>query len=210
MEEIESEITLPELPQDTRAFAALADLLGLRLQPQGMTTTFDRMVDTYDMALLSKDHSLRVRQKLDNMYAGNEIRLTYKFPLREHERLFIRREKKLTVEQADYDKVLDLLSSLVAGVTDDPLSAILHVNELAREAYIGEEGARLSLSLDHCSYSLPDNEESARDEYVFEIETHGLPEDAVLQAADWVLENLGGREAKQHKYARGMRLVGNL
>jgi hypothetical protein len=45
---------------------------------------------------------------------------------------------------------------------------------------------------------------------VFEIESHGVGEDAILKAADWVLAKYGGRLAAQGKYARGMRLLGKL
>ncbi len=210
MIEIESEIVLDSQPTWPEIAARLAEFMGLELQDKGMTSTFDRLVDTEDLALMAKEHSLRVRQKLDNVYHGNEIRLTYKFPIREHDRLFIRREKKLTLPQTGYDNALDLLSSLVAGVTDDPLKTILQIKELAHEAYLGPKDARLSISLDECTYSLPREKNTQKRECVFEIETHGLPEETVLKAADWVLKEYGGREAIQHKYARGMRMLGSL
>src|SRR5438552_19186638 len=116
MEEVEVEIVLPELPDAPRAVEGLAEALGLAPESLGMTSTFDRMVDTPDLALLSKNCSLRVRQKLENVYAGNEIRLTYKRPVREHEKLFIRDEKKLRLTEPDYDAVLAMLSVVAEGV----------------------------------------------------------------------------------------------
>jgi hypothetical protein len=208
--EIEIEIVLPEQPDVPRAVEGLAKYLGLQPESLGMTSTFDRLVDTEDMALLAKDHSLRVRQKLGNVYHGNEVRLTYKYPEREHERLMIRREKKLKLHEADFDSVLGVLSHLVDGVSGHKLTSMLNINELAREANIGPKGERLNISVDHCTYSLPGRETKRAEEFVFELESHGVSEDIVLKAADWVVKELGGREAKQAKYPRGLRLLGKL
>ncbi len=209
MEEIEVEIVLPELPDMPRAVEGLGALLGLAPESMGMTSTFDRMVDSDDLALLSKNCSLRVRQKLENVYAGNEFRLTYKYPLRDHEKLFIRDEQKLRLTEPDYESVLGLLSHVCEGVAGHHMETQLIIHELAREANVGPKGRRLNLSLDQCTYSLPDGPESAP-EIVFELESHGVSENVVLQAADWVLAQFGGRIAAQCKYARGMRLLGKL
>jgi inorganic triphosphatase YgiF len=209
MEEVEIEIVLEALPDVPRAIEGLSALLGLEPQSLGMTSTFDRLLDTDDMALLSKDHSLRVRQKLENVYNGNEFRLTYKKPLREHDTLFIRDEQKLKLTDPDFDAVLSVLSSLCEGVARQPLVTMLHINELAREANLGPKGSRLNVSVDQSTYSLPGGGDSVV-EYVFELESHGVPEQTVMQAAEWVLANVGGRMAVQHKYARGLRLLGRL
>jgi inorganic triphosphatase YgiF len=209
MEEIEVEIVLPSLPDVPRAVEGISSLLDLEPQSLGMTSTFDRMLDTDDLALLSKDCSLRVRQKLENVYAGNEFRLTYKYPIREHDRLFIRDEQKLRLTEPDYNAVQSLLSHMTHGVSGQLLQTQLAINEIAREANVGPKGGRLNISVDHCIYSLPDSPDTA-EEIVFELESHGIGEDALLRAADWVLANLGGRVAAQCKYARGMRLLGRL
>ncbi len=210
MEEVEIEIVLNELPDVPGLIEGLGAHMDMVPESLGMTSTYDRLVDTADFALLAKDHTLRVRQKLENVYGGSEFRLTYKFPLREHDRLFIRREKKLTVPQTEYDKVLELLSSLVSGVTDDRLEATLVIEELAREVNLGPKGAQLNIAVDECRYSLPDAPDDESLEYVLEIESHGVSDDTVLKAADWVLKQTGGREAKQCKYARGLRKLGRL
>ena len=210
MEEVEVEIIIPELPDVPRVLDGLAGHLGLEPHSLGMTTTFDRMVDTDDMALLSKDHSLRVRQKLENTFSGNEFRLTYKQPLREHERMFIRREQKLTLNEPEFERVLFLLSSLSEGVSGQELKSIMEIRELAREANLGEKGSQLNISVDNSTYYKPGAEEPGAEEYVFEIESHGVPEDLVLKAADWVLKELGGREAASPKYVRGLRKLGML
>lgn len=209
MEEVEVEIVLPALPDVPRAVEGIAALLGLEPQSLGMTGTYDRMLDTEDLALLSKDCSLRVRQKLENVYAGNEFRLTYKYPLKQHEKLFIRDEQKLRLTEPDYGAVLSLLSHFTHGVSGQVLSTQLAINEIAREANIGPKGARLRLSVDQCSYSLPDSSDTA-EEVVCELESHGIDEESLLKAADWVLAEYGGRIAAQCKYARGMRLLGRL
>ena len=210
MEEIEVEIMLPQMIDVPRIVEALAEHLQLKPETLGMTSTFDRMVDTEDLALLSQEHSLRVRQKLENVYAGQEIRLTYKFPLRQHPRLFIRDEQKLKLHAPDYDKVLELLSGITTGVSGQPLHTVLHIHELAREANLGPAGQRVNLSIDQCTYSLPEDESKNATEIVFEIESHGASEETILKAADWVIAELGGREAAQSKYARGLRLLGKL
>ncbi|MCH7471829.1 hypothetical protein IIA79_02625 [bacterium] len=210
MEEVEVEIVLEELPDVPRAVEGLAAHLGLAPHSLGMTSTLDRMVDTEDMALLAKDHSLRVRQKLENIYAGSEFRLTYKYPLEEHERLFIRDEQKLKLSEPDFDAVLRLLSHITQGVSGAKLSDILHIEELAREAHLGPQGAQVNVSIDECVYTLPGEEEPAPKEFVFEIESHGVEREIILKAADWVLSEVGGRLAVQCKYARGLRLLGKL
>jgi hypothetical protein len=209
MEEVEVEIVLPALPDVPRVVEGLGTLLGLEPQSLGMTSTYDRMLDTEDMALLSKECSLRVRQKLENIYAGNEFRLTYKYPLRRHDRLFIRDEQKLRLTEPDYGAVLSLLSHMTHGVSGQVLNTQLVINEIAREANIGPKGGRLRLSVDHCHYSLPDSPEAA-EEVVLELESHGIGEEALLKATDWVLSELGGRQAAQSKYPRGMRMLGRL
>jgi hypothetical protein len=208
--EIEIEIVLPEEPDVPRAVEGLAQYLGLTPESLGMTSTLDRLVDTADMALLAKDHSMRVRQKLDNMYRGQEVRLTYKYPEREHERLMIRREKKVKLTDTDYDSVLAVLSNLVDGVAGHRLTSMLNISELAREANLGPRGEQLNISVDHCTYSIPGDDAKTAEEHVFELESHGVSEDLVLTAADWVVKEFGGREAKQAKYPRGLRLLGKL
>jgi len=210
VEEIEVEIVLPEMPDVPRAVEGLAAYMELEPESLGMTSTVDRMVDTEDMVLLSQDHSLRVRQKVENVFAGNQIRLTYKYPLKEHARLFIREEQKLTLFEPEYEPVLQLLSNMSSGVAGQSLITVLQIDELAREANLGPKGQQLNISVDQCTYSLPGQGMRTMGEGVFEIESHGVSEDLVLKAADWVLKNLGGREAAQCKYARGLRLLGKL
>ena len=209
MKEIELEIVLNELPDVPSVVEGLAEFMRLKPESLGMTSTHDLFVDTDDMVLLSQDHSLRVRQKLENVFAGNQVRLTYKYPEEEHAKLFIRRERKLTLLEPDYERVLAVLSSLAQGVGGQELKTMLVIDELAREANLGPKGARLNLSVDHCTYSLPDSDRTA-EEVVFELESHGLSREDVLAAGDWVLERVGGRIAKQPKYARGLRLLGQL
>jgi hypothetical protein len=209
MEEVELEIVLNSLPDVPQVIEGLAQFMQLKPESLGMTSTHDRFVDTDDMVLLSQEHSLRVRQKVENVYAGNQVRLTYKFPLDQHELLFIRRERKLTLLEPEYERVLAVLSSLAQGVGGQELTTIMVVDELAREANLGPKGARLNISVDQCSYSLPDGSRTA-DEVVFEVESHGIGREAVLKAGEWVLANVGGRIAKQPKYARGLRLLGRL
>ena len=210
MEEIEVEIVIPELPDVPRAVEELAAFMELTPESLGMTSTYDRMVDTNDLALLSQDHSLRVRQKLDNMFRGSEHRLTYKYPIREHARLFIREEQKLKLSEQDYRPVLGVLSHLAQGVSGQQLATVLEIRELAREANLGEKGSQLNISVDHCMYYLPGGGEPGAEEFVFELESHGIGEEMVLKAADWVLGQIGGRLAVEPKYARGLRLLGKL
>lgn len=210
MEELEVEIILPKLPDVPRLVEGLAQYLRLEPESLGMTSTFDRMVDTEDLVLLSQEHSLRVRQKLDNIFRGNEIRLTYKHMLKPHERLFIRDERKLRLTEPEYEPVLKLFSNLALGVGGQPLMTAMELRELAREANLGPKGGRLNLSVDQVSYYHPGSEEASAEEIVVELESHGIGEDVVLAAADWVLKEIGGREAAQPKYGRGLRQLGRL
>jgi inorganic triphosphatase YgiF len=213
VEEIEVELVLPKLPEPARVMAGLAELFGLEHFSRGMTSTLDRMLDSDDFALLAQGHSLRVRQKLDNVYSGNEYRLTYKCPLREHERLFIRAEHKLKLAEPDFDAVLTMLNSISSGLAGERLLPALHISELAHESYIGPKGGRVSVSLDQCHYSLPGSGAEAGEgtrEIVLELEAQGVEEERILAASDWVASELGGREAAESKYARGLRLLGRL
>jgi hypothetical protein len=210
VEEVEVEIILDSVPDVARLVDGLAAHLGLSAESKGMNSTFDRMVDTEDLALLSQDHSLRVRQKLDNLYAGNEFRLTYKYPLREHERLFIRAEEKMKLADPDYDAVLTMLSNVTWGVCGQRLKTQLHINELAQEANLGPKGSQVNLSIDQCTYSLPGDPDRHVAEVVFEIESHGVGHDVILAASDWVRQQVGGREAARCKYSRGLQLMGKL
>lgn len=209
MEEREIEIVLEELPNHGKLLDGLARHLGLPLQSLGMTTTYDRMVDTSDMALLAIDHSLRVRQKLGNVFSGNEFRLTYKRPRQEHEVLFIRDEFKLKLTEPDFSSVIEFLGGLTESLVNQQMATVLEINELAREANLGDSGKVLNVSLDECSYSLPDGN-TEKHEYVFELESHGVSDDVLLSAAEWVRQNHGGRIAAEGKYARGLRLLGQL
>jgi hypothetical protein len=210
VEELEVEIILPHLPDVPRVIEGLAAYLKLKPESLGMTTTYDRLLDTEDLVLLSQDHSLRVRQKLDNMYGGNEFRLTYKQPLREHDRLFIREELKLKLTEMDFDPVLGVLTGVAKGVGGQALDSVLEIRELAREANLGPKGKRVNISVDQCSYSKPGDDDTGAEEVVLEIESHGIGEETVLKAADWALAELGGRIAAQPKYARGLRMLGML
>jgi hypothetical protein len=210
MEEVEVEIILPEMPEVARVVDSLAAFLGLELETLGMTSTFDRLVDTADYALLSQDNSLRVRQKLDNMYEGSEFRLTYKVPLRSHERLLIREESKLKLSEPDFEPVLGVLSNVAHGVSGQRLGTVLEIRELAREANLGPAGAQVNVSVDQCAYYAPGAEEPGAQEVVFEIESHGVDDEVILSAADWVIRELKGREAAESKYARGLRMLGML
>ena len=89
------------------------------------------------------------------------------------------------------------------------METILEISELAREANLGDPGKVLNVSIDECTYSLPGSEETAG-EYVIELESHGVADDVLLKAADWVRQEYGGRIAAEGKYARGLRLLGQL
>jgi hypothetical protein len=224
MEEVEVEIVLEELPDVPRLVEGLAQFLGLEPHSLGMTSTFDRFVDTADLALLSKEQSLRVRQRLENMYSGGEFRLTYKTPLRRHERLFIRSEEKLKLADANVESVIAVLGAMTEGITGQRLVPMLNITELAREANLGPKGGRVNVSVDACTYSLPEAGSgtgaialysstgggASATEYVLEIESHGVDDATIERAADWALKQTGGRLAVQSKYARGMRMLGRL
>lgn len=210
MEEIEVEIVLDAMPDVVRVVEGLGQHLKLAPESLGMTSTFDRLLDTEDLALLAKDHSLRVRQKLENVYSGNEWRLTYKHPLRQHDLLFIRNEEKVKLIDPDFGAVLNILSALSRGISGQRMAPALLIHELAREANLGPKGGRINISVDRCTYSLPEDESRTAEEIVFEIESHGASEDLILQAAEWVLAEVGGRVASNSKYPRGLRLLGKL
>lgn len=208
MEEVEVEIVLERLPDVPRLVEGLGKFLGLEPASMGMTSTFDRLLDTDAHDFLVKEQSLRVRQKLENVYSGGEFRLTYKRPLRTHERLLIRDEEKLKLADTDIETVIQVLGAMAEGIAGHGLSSKLLINELAREANLGPRGERVNLSVDTTTYSLPDSDVTAQ-EFVLEIESHGVDDDTILRACDWVLTEIGhGRVATQGKYARGLKLLG--
>jgi inorganic triphosphatase YgiF len=210
MEEVEVEIVLEKLPDVPRLVEGLSAFLGLEPQTLGMTSTFDRFVDTGDLALLSKEQSLRIRQRLENVYSGGEFRLTYKTPLRQHERLFIRNEEKLKLADANVESVIAVLGAMTEGITGHRLEPMLNITEIAREANLGPKGNRVNVSIDTATYALPDESAATAQEFVLEIESHGVDDATIERAADWALREVGGRLAVQSKYARGLRLLGRL
>jgi hypothetical protein len=164
-----------------------------------------------------------VRQRLENVYTGGEFRLTYKTPLRPHERLFIRNEEKLKLADTNVEAVMGVLGAMTEGITGHRLEPILTITELAREANIGPKGNRVNVSIDNCTYHLPEGSGAGATpagavtgggaqatEYVLELESHGVDEATIERACDWALSNIGGRLAVQSKYARGLRLLGKL
>lgn len=210
MEEVEVEILMDQLPDVPRVVDGLARFLDLEQHSLGQTTTIDRLLDTPERLLQSKGHSLRLRQKLENVYAGKELRLTYKRPLREHDTLFIREETKLKLMEGDSAEAIAMLGALSLGLAGEPLKQWLLIEETAREANIGPKGSRVRVSVDYCTYSLPDNPRAKEQEVVFELESHGVPEGVILNACDWVLNQIGGRLASENKYARGLKLLGKM
>jgi hypothetical protein len=210
MEEVEVEIVLEKLPDVPRLVEGLGAFLGLEPQSLGMTSTFDRFVDTADLALLSKEQSLRVRQRLENIYTGGEFRLTYKTPLRKHERLFVRNEEKLKLADTNVESVISVLGAMTEGITGHRLEPMLNITEVAREANLGPKGGRVNISIDTSTYSLPDQATPTAQEFILEIESHGVDDETIVRAADWALKEFGGRQAVQSKYARGLRLLGRL
>ena len=116
----------------------------------------------------------------------------------------------LGLDVPKWRQYLNWLSNIVRGVSGQGLRTLLHVNELAREVNLGPKGAQVNLSFDDCTYALPEHPEATVREFVLEIESHGVPRDVILHASDWVLAELGGREAAGCKYARGLRAMGKL
>jgi hypothetical protein len=208
MEEVEVEILMDELPDVPKVLDGLARFLDLDQAFLGQTTTLDRLLDTDGQILMKKGHSLRLRQKLENIYAGRELRLTYKMPLREHETLFVREETKLKLMEGDSAEAVAMLAAMSQGFTGERLNTWLLVEETAREANLGPKGSRVRVSIDHCTYSLPDNPRIKEHEIVFELESHGVPEGVILNAYEWVTNHVGGTLAREGKYPRGLKLLG--
>ncbi len=210
MEEVEVEIIMEQLPDVPRVVDGLARFLDLEQHSLGQTTTLDRLLDTEERQLLAKGHTLRLRQKLENIYAGKELRLTYKKPLRQHDTLFIREETKLKLMEGDSAEAVSMLGALALGLSGQELRQWLLIEETAREANIGPKGSRVRVSIDYCTYSSPDNPRAKEQEVVFELESHGVPEGVILNAADWVINHIGGTIARENKFARGLKMLGKM
>jgi len=206
MREIEAEFPQANIEAD-RAVEEISRQFGLPLLSRGFTQVRDIYVDTENHYLLRHNLSLRVRRKLDNVYAGEGIRLTFKYPLEEHPDLFIREELKLKVSVFDFDRLVEFFGGLTHALLGEPAHMRLAVEETSKEFNLGEEGCVLNVSYDRVKFKHPHHPQKVHQVNYFELEDHGIGIDRLLEIKDFVRERYGLSTSTESTYRYGLRAL---
>jgi len=209
MRESEIEYALAVIDFD-ETLERLQGLFALPLFRRGMTHVRDMYLDTNNFLLYEKNCSFRVRLKLEDIYQGAQIRLTFKLPLEEHPYMLVRDELKLKLMADDFGAVADFFGRASVALTGQNFSYKLIVEETSNEALLGEKGKALNVSFDRVRFISPLNPENVVNETFFEIEDHGIGEDRLLEIGKKLEEIYNLVPCKETKYRRGLRLLGLL
>ncbi len=206
MRESEIEYALANLDFDD-VIQKIASSFGLKSFKRGMTHVRDMYLDTDGFHLYKKNCSFRVRLKLEDIYEGAQIRLTFKSPIREHPVMLIREELKLTLVANDFAVVGEFFGFASKALIGQELSYKLVVEETSNEAHLGCPGKALNVSLDRVKFIAPSVEEQEIGEVFFEIEDHGIGEDVLLEVGMKLEEVYNIVPCTETKYRRGLRLL---
>jgi len=206
MKEVEVEIIVEDLDFH-RLMEDLAGELGLPLIQWGEGKTTDHYLDTKKRTLLASGASLRLREKLQSGL-HNELRLTIKFPLEEHDILVIRDEIRLKLLESDWKNILSFTQYFAIALGYQTVMTHLLVDEYYQEVSLGTPEAHLDVSFDNVAYICPDDPERNSAEFVLEFEDHGIGSQTVLDAYEFVKERFGYKADRRGKYRRGIETLG--
>lgn len=205
MREVEVELIAKSI--DFKPFMEeLSGHLGLPLIDWNDGKTSDHYLDTRGKKLLSNKSSLRLREK---WFEGRkpELRLTFKFPLEEHNVLMIRDEVRMRLLETDWKYVVSFMQYIGIAFAGDTLSTQLLIDEYYQEVSLGVPECHLDISYDHVAYISPQNPELHIDEYVIEFEDHGVGNAIVLAAYQFASAKFGYVADTRGKYRRGLELL---
>jgi len=206
VKEIETEF--PNANVDAgKVVATISDRFGLPVLRDGLTHVRDIYVDTQSFYLLRHNLSFRFRRKLDNVYAGEGTRLTFKFPLEEHPEIFIREELKLKVEVHELDEVVKFFSGLTRSFVDESASHQLAAEETSKEFDLGAEGEVLNVSYDRVKFLDPGDSSRIHTVNYLEIEDHGIGMEELVKVKDFLEEHYSLSPSTESKYRYGLRAL---
>ena len=206
MKEIETEF--PNANVDAvKLVRTISDRYHLPVLRDGMTQVRDIYVDTEKYFLLKHNLSFRFRRKLDNIYAGEGTRLTFKFPLEEHAEVFVREELKLKVEVHEFDEVVKFFSGLTKSFVDEPALLRLAAEETSKEFDLGTEGEILNVSYDRVKFHDPGDSSKVHTINYLEIEDHGIGMDELVKVKDFLEEHYSLSPSTESKYRYGLRAL---
>lgn len=206
MRESEIEYVVPHINFD-EVIERIHQNFGLKLFKKGMTHVRDMYMDTESFHLCRASCSFRVRLKLEDIYRGAQLRLTFKSPIREHPFMLIREEMKLTLLASEFGVVSDFFGTASAALVREKLYFRLIVEETSTEALMGEPGGALNVSFDRVKFIDPANQERIFTENFFEIEDHGIGEEMLTEVGKKLEEVYNILPCTETKYRRGLRLL---
>jgi len=205
MREVEVEMIAKSI--DFKAFMEeLAGYLSIPLIDWSEGKTTDHYLDTRERKLLGNKSRLRLREKL---YEGSKpaIRLTFKFPIEEHDILMIRDEVRLRLIETDWKYVVSFMQHVGIAFAGETLITQLLIDEYYQQVSIGSRECHLDVSYDHVAYICPNSPERYKDEFVIEFEDHGIGRETVLAAYKYTFDKLGFNADRRGKYKRGLDLL---
>jgi len=206
MKEIEVEFPLANINLDS-VIRGVSERFALPLVRRGLTHVKDSFLDTEDFKLLARRCSFRVRQKLEDIYRGLEVRLTFKYPLEDHEFLLIREELKLKTKVESVGQILEFFGGAAHAMLDQRFEVKLNVEESSTEVYLGKAGGILNVSYDRMRILDPRQTGSVLSENALEIEDHGIGRECLIEVKEFIEETYGLVPSVETKYCRGLRLL---
>ncbi len=207
MREVEIEYPVGSIDFD-EAISRISSAFDLPIIKKGMTHVRDMYLDTDSFHLLKSGCSFRVRLKLEDVYQGAHLRLTFKYPLERHESMLIREELKLKLLADDFSKAAGFFGSAAKALIGEDLTFKLIVEETSNEAYLGDSAKKLNVAFDRVKFIHPADPEKKVLENFFEIEDHGIGEEKLLQIGAKLEELYNLVPCTETKYRRGLRLLG--
>jgi len=207
MKEIEAEFPLASIKLDT-LITDVSKRFGLPLVRRGLTQVKDCFLDTDDFRLFERRCSFRVREKLEDVYRGMEVRLTFKYPLEEHPFLLIREELKLKAKAESPGQIREFLDGAARALLERSFEVKLTVEESSTEVYLGKPGEILNLSYDRIRFLDPRKPDSGVSEHALEVEDHGVGRERLIEVVGFIEESYSLVPSTETKYGRGLRLLG--
>ncbi len=204
----EIEVEFPDANFDvSEAVETISDRFHLPLLSNGMTQVRDIYVDTKSYYLLRNNLSFRLRRKLDNIYAGEGTRLTFKFPLEKHPDILIREELKLKVGVREFDQVVRFFSGLTRFLVNEPAFFQLVSEETSKEFDLGTESENLNVAYDNVKFRDPSDSGKIHSVNYLEIEDHGIGMEKLVEVKDFIKERYSLTPSTESKYRYGLRVL---
>lgn len=207
MKELEVEFPVANVNLES-AITRIGERFGLPLVRRGLTQVRDCFLDTEAFELFHRRCSFRVRQKLEDVYRGMEVRLTFKYLLEEHPFLLAREELKLKTKAEHTGQILDFFGGAAQALLQRSFEVKLTLEESSTEVYLGKPGEILNISYDRIRFLDSQRPEGGLSENALEIEDHGIGRERLIEVKEFIEEAYGLVPSTETKYCRGLRLLG--